>query len=120
MSSNNGIPSDMWGALLRIEGNTARTEAKIDAIGKELGDLKSRVDHMEDAQAELRSDLDKITAERGQQVPDFEALKLKVADLEKSRLKIEHTAKIVQFIFGGQLVALTAGVVTFAKALHAI
>ena len=119
MADAPGIPSDMWGALLRIEGNTARTEAKIDAIGKELTDLKSRVDDMEQAQSTMRSDLDRITAERSQQVPEFDKLKVKVADLDSSRTKLEATATTIKFIFGGQLVAIIGAVVAFAKATHA-
>lgn len=119
MADNAGIPSDMWGALLRIEGNTARTEAKIDAIGKELSDLKGRVDHIEDAHNVMRSDLDKISAQRSQQVPDFDALKLKVADLDSSRTRLEATATAVKFIFGGQLVAILGAMFAFAKAAHA-
>jgi hypothetical protein len=113
----------MWGALLRIEGSTARTEGKVDALAITVSGLTTRVDASDLVISNLRSKLDQIEGERSQMVPEFKALITRTDDLEEWQTKVETsantTAMIVKFIFGGQLVTILAALFAFYHAMAA-
>ena len=113
----------MWGALLRIEGSTARTEGKVDALAITVSGLTSRVDDSDREISTLRSTLDKIEGERSQMVPEFKALIVRTDELEEWQTKVETsastTAMIVKFIFGGQLITILAALFAFYHAMSA-
>jgi len=110
----------MWGALLRIEGSTARTEGKVDALAITVSGLTTRADAADLIVHNLRSKLDQIEGERSHMVPEFKALITRTDDLETWQTKVETsastTAMIVKFIFGGQLVTILAALFAFYHA----
>lgn len=106
------IPSDMWGSLLRIEGNTARSEAKIDSVDAKLGIVVRDVDTLKTEHADLRARVDRIDAERSIMVPEYQGVKDKVSGLEKWRdttvavqRQNARLATIAFSLFGTQAVA---------------
>ncbi len=53
MTDSISLPSDMWGALLRIEGSTSATNATVQATQKTVSDLKNDVDHIRKEVAQI-------------------------------------------------------------------
>lgn len=97
MSDGGQIPSDMWGALIRIEGTTSRSEAKIDALTTEIRDVKAQVADLEHRVAPIEAEL----AARKLQVAEFQSLKLKVAAIDSWKTSEETTSRNAKSWVGG-------------------
>lgn len=106
--ADGAIPSDMWGSLLRIEGSTARTEAKVDALTTEIRDVKAQVADHEHRISPIEAEM----AARKLQVAEFGTLKKTVAAIDSWKTSEETTTRNAKSwvgalwgVFGGGFVS---------------
>ncbi|RDE06802.1 hypothetical protein [Sphingomonas aracearum] len=107
------VPQDWRDLLIRLD---QRVSDGFDTMNKRFDAYDRRADALERRVGEIESTL----ADRPLYIGQHNALITRVNDLERARDRVDTTVKVVQWIFGGQLVALVGGIIAFAKAMHAI
>ena len=108
-----GVPQDWRDLLIRLD---QRVSDGFETMNKRFDAYDRRADALE----RRVGDLETMLADRPLYIGQHMGLVMKVAELERSRDKLDTMANTMKFVLGGGFATIIATIIGFAKSFGAI